>query len=161
MSSIGIIDLQWFPSSNNQTRYIIKEIAISSLDRLCEEHYVFEPPTKSLFSSNVDVKTANWLTKFYFELPWLDGEIQYFRLFELLNFINGSFHRLYVKGVQKKLFLESYITIPVLNIEDLGCPRLNILQSKKSCLRKHQNCAVTNVDKIMSWLFLFKINEIL
>lgn len=160
MVNIAIVDLQWFTSTVQDKRHIVKELAVSSLDRQCEQCFLFYPPTESCIQSDVDPKKAEWISNFFFQLSWTDGETPYSRLPEILNLINKNFRIIYVKGLQKKTFLRNLMKdIIIINIEDFGCPRLPLLQSKRTCLRKHENCALTNVDKITSWMHVHKIDR--
>lgn len=159
MFATGIVDLQWFTSSDPNNRIIVKELSVANLNRQCEEHYLFDAPTKLMEKSAVDVKLANWQTRFFHNLSWSTGDIQYHRLPKLLELINQTYNLIYVKGLAKKTFLSKFLSVPIVNIEDYGCPRLVLLKSNRHCLRNHPNCTVTNVDKITSWLRLFTLER--
>lgn len=156
MDITGIIDLQWFTTTVQDNRYIVKELAFSSLDRNCHQSFVFKPPTDTCSESNVIPEKADWITNFHFQLSWTDGDIPYSCLNQILLKLGDQFRIIYVKGLQKKTFLEKFLPqIKIINIEDFGCSKLILLNSKKTCLRKHSNCALANVDKIISWMDLY------
>lgn len=133
MSSAAILDIQCVLNSDN--KYMIKELSIVDVDTWASQHYIFKlcnVITQNLKSRNVN----KWLENNYHGLSLNYGDIEYKELDRILN--SFKFELIYVKGLQKQAIIKEIIPqIDVINLEDLGCPRLDQL-----CIEDGLPCCV-------------------
>ncbi|KAL4153420.1 hypothetical protein QTP88_001253 [Uroleucon formosanum] len=115
-----IIHMQCVLGFNN--KYMIKEMSIVDTETWATQHWIFKH-SKSM-EDNKSRKTNKWLERNYHQLSIEYGDIEYEELDKILNSL--KFRCIYVKGEQKKQVLMEYIPhVALINIEDLGCPRLD------------------------------------
>ena len=81
----------------------------------------------------------HWVSKFLHELRWDEGEYPYSyldQIFDSIHLRNTKSH-FFAKGTQKSVSLAEYLKLPVKNLEDIGCPKIEQLlgQEKKICKR--------------------------
>lgn len=156
-----ILDFQGFKIEKNE--FVIKELSIISTDGQFYELHLFQPPCEfDELSENVK-KQIVWLEKHYHGLYWASGLKEYSELKDIIKGMNIS-GKVYVKGVEKQKFIsETLADLPsattVINLEDLGCPKLSVLRKElqptflKSCSFNHNsnNCAFVNCHAILQW----------
>ncbi|KAL4125738.1 hypothetical protein QTP88_009978 [Uroleucon formosanum] len=117
---IPILDMQCVLGVNN--KYMIKEMSIVDTETWATQHWIFKH-SKSM-EDNKSHKTNKWLERNYHQLAIEFGDVEYEELGKILNSL--KFTRIYIKGEQKKQVLMEYIPhVALINIEDLGCPRLD------------------------------------
>jgi len=118
--SSAILDMQCVLGLNN--KYMIKEMSIVDTETWTTQHWIFKH-SKSM-QDNKSRKTNKWLERNYHQLSIDYGDVEYEELSRILNSL--KFNCIYVKGEQKKQILMEYIPhVALINIEDLGCPRLD------------------------------------
>ncbi|KAE9523208.1 hypothetical protein AGLY_016396 [Aphis glycines] len=118
--SSAILDMQCVLGVNN--KYMVKEMSIVDTATWTTQHWIFKN-SKSI-QDNKSRKTNKWLERNYHQLAIEYGDIEYEELGKILNSL--KFNCIYVKGEQKKQVLMEYIPhVALINIEDLGCPRLD------------------------------------
>jgi hypothetical protein len=154
-----ILDFQGF--KNVQNEFIVKELAIVSTDGQFYELQLFQPPCDFNELPQHLQKQVVWLEKQYHGLYWGSGCKNYNSLKDVFRgiVIDGN---VYVKGRDKKKFIENLLVdfqVNVINLEDLGCPNLNILKKQtnlkvmKPCCFNHspKHCAYVNVHVLLDW----------
>ncbi|KAE9526191.1 hypothetical protein AGLY_013822 [Aphis glycines] len=95
---------------------------ISNLEQTVKSNWIFKH-SKSM-EDNKSRKTNKWLERNYHQLAVEFGDVEYEELGKILNSL--KFTCIYVKGEQKKQVLMEYIPhVALINIEDVGCPRLD------------------------------------
>jgi len=103
-------------------KYFTKEMSIVDTEIWSTQYWIFKN-SKSM-QDNKNRNTNKWLEHNYYKLTIEYGDIEYEELSKILNSL--KFTCIYVKGEQKKqLFIEFIPHIVLINIEDLGCPRLD------------------------------------
>ncbi|KAE9524246.1 hypothetical protein AGLY_015285, partial [Aphis glycines] len=117
---------QSFSSKLDKIEHLLEEIhkSMSIVDTATwtTQHWIFKN-SKSI-QDNKSRKTNKWLERNYHQLAIEYGDIEYEELGKILNSL--KFNCIYVKGEQKKQVLMEYIPhVALINIEDLGCPRLD------------------------------------
>jgi len=118
--SSAILDMQCVLGVSN--KYMIKEMSIVDTATWATQHWIFKH-SKSM-EDNQSRKTNKWLERNYHQLSIEYGDIEYEELGKILNSL--KFNCIYVKGEQKKQVLIEYIPhVALINIEDIGCPRLD------------------------------------
>ncbi|KAL4152739.1 hypothetical protein QTP88_000572 [Uroleucon formosanum] len=118
--SSSILDMQCVLGVNN--KYMIKEMSIVDTETWATQHWIFKH-SKSM-EDNKSRKTNKWLERNYHQLSIDYGDVEYEEVGKILNSL--KFTCIYVKGEQKKQVLMEYIPhVALINIEDLGCPRLD------------------------------------
>lgn len=155
-----IVDVQGFKKPDN--KFVFKELVIISLGEDTQPTvYFFEPP----YSYNilpVKYRCENgWLKRNFHGLHWDDGEIPYGDLEDVFQKSIAHAGKIFVKGVEKKSWIQEIISNPVTNLEDIGCPSLSKLYNLtkfKPCSYHDQFvcdkpvCAVKNVIVLKKWL---------
>lgn len=107
--------------------------------------------------STTQQKTNNWLVKNFHHINWTFGQTSFNYLRKnVLDSLVRSSTVLYAKGIEKCKYLEKVTQKPVLNIEELNCPRFAELNTPSICcgLDKHQNnphCALKKVVAYAGW----------
>ncbi|KAL4092513.1 hypothetical protein QTP88_027012 [Uroleucon formosanum] len=103
-------------------KYMIKEMSIVDTETWSTQHWIFK--NSKLKQDNKSRKTNKWLERNYHQLSLEYGDIEYEEVGRILNSL--KFTCIYVKGEQKKQVLMEYIPhVALINIEDMGCPRLD------------------------------------
>lgn len=158
-----IVDVQGFKRPHNE--FVFKELAILPLQSDAQPLvFLFEPPCP-WNSLPGRYKSENlWLTYNYHGIDWTAGDVPYDELRSTLQGILLGAKAIYVKGLEKKTWLESYV-LNVVNLEDLDCPSLKKLETKllTTTTCKHhtlhrENCAAKNVKILQEW-FLNPLNQ--
>lgn len=159
-----IIDVQGF--RRPFAEFVFKEIAIIPLagQDVLPKVYLFGPPCH-WNSLPVKFKSENsWLERNYHGLKWNDGEIPYEELEEILKSDLRDAVKIYVKGLEKKKWIENIMpdVVVVFNMEDYECPSLvKLLESSYDVPCKHHNlyykanCAVQNALALKKWLIKY------
>lgn len=155
-----ILDFQGFKNENNG--FIIKELAIISVDETINDLHLFQPPYSFHHLPDHLKIQVQWLEKHFHGLLWNSGHKNFNELGGVLkdNFKFGG--TVYVKGLEKSNYIQSLtadIGVSVLNIEDFGCPslpvlrRTQILTNHKTCPFNHppDHCALCNAKLILEW----------
>ncbi|KAL4119474.1 hypothetical protein QTP88_012281 [Uroleucon formosanum] len=107
--------------TNYPNDYLVEKIILDTAT-WATQHWIFKH-SKSM-EDNKSRKTNKWLERNYHQLSIEYGDIEYEELDKILNSL--KFRCIYVKGEQKKQVLMEYIPhVALINIEDLGCPRLD------------------------------------
>lgn len=151
--SSAIIDIQCILGINN--KYFIKEMSIVDTETWTTQHWIFK--NSKLLQDNKSRKTNKWLERNYHQLSIEYGDIEYEELSRILNSL--KFDCIYVKGEQKKQLLNEYIQhLTIINIEDLGCPRLDQICDEETlpCCIFHKDlnpkqCTFYKVFAIRKW----------
>lgn len=120
-SSSAIVDIQCVLGAGN--KYMIKEMSVvDTAETWASQHWIFKNSNSK--QDNKSRKTNKWLERNYHQLSTEYGDVEYEEVGRILNSL--KFDCIYVKGEQKKQLLTEYIPhVAVVNIEDLGCPRLD------------------------------------
>ena len=149
-----IVDVQGFKRPLNA--FTFKEIAITALvEDAVPSVYLFEPPYQWT-SLPVNFQCQNsWLTRNYHGMAWEVGEIPYADVQEVMQRQLRNASKVYVKGLEKKKWVGNLVP-NVCNLEDLGCPSLRNLGSRKKWCTHHTICdkpvcAAYNVEILKEW----------
>lgn len=146
--NFAILDIQGLQNQYNE--FVLKELALLSLDEKIIETYHFEPP-KGVKEAD---SSKSWFKKYNHGLKWTDGYIPYTHLKSIFKSIDEKFDKFFVKGMEEKLWIWQFLSKDVENVEVRGCHDLKDLKSGKSCLKNHPICALKNADKIRLFLNL-------
>lgn len=103
-----VIDLQGFRRTSGE--FIFKELAIIGLrDGSLPIIYQFEPPFPRDRLSEEEMCSVKWLEQNHHGMSWEAGEIPYYKLFKLLRVHLSDAKKVYVKGPEKKDWLEEVV----------------------------------------------------
>lgn len=139
------VDLQFFKHDKD---YILKELAILGPGI---EHFIVKPPFEFSSLSCEDSRQAVWLEKNYHGIAWEDGFISYEEVPALIKSRLRNKDEIYVKGLEKKVWLEKF-GIPSQNLEDFGFNvRLKDLHDGWHCFLHYGVCALRNVFHFRKW----------
>ncbi|KAL6258263.1 hypothetical protein P5V15_010200 [Pogonomyrmex californicus] len=164
MSNVLIfVDLQGFTV---REKFMVKEVAILRNGKELT-HRMFQAISWNLLTKAEKFK-ACWITFNHHGLQWSDGDVAY-RLSKpvirngVCDRSRDTPRRVYVKGLEKKKWLEEILGCDVIadhdvivetidaDFEDIG--RLNTLNDVRAfhCERHAKNCAMENVCKLYDW----------
>lgn len=143
-----IIDLRGFRETSTGT-FIVKELAVSGDT---DTVFLFNPPPSVSTSSH-------WMTTCHHGLQLNSGFVAYNDLAHILENITRNQTCVYTKGLSNKKFLEQYLSCYVCDLENFGCPNLNMLKntfpSQHPCFSISRDvpveCALQNVRVLKSW----------
>ena len=147
-----------FRHQNNS--FLVKELAIPTSDY--SDSLIFLPPVDFQSLPKSEQKAFNWLTDYSHGLHWDRGNYLYLNLNQIIQkFVlrnpNAIF---YAKRKEKAEFLSKYLDRKVVNLDDLGCPRVENLYFKifVNC-NKHlphhiskNHCALKKLKAFDDWL---------
>ena len=120
--SSAILDIQYVLGTNS--KYLIKEMSVIDTDAWSAQHWIFKHRNNTQDAKSQ--RTNKWLEHYYHDLSMEYGDVEYEEIDRILNSLN--FEQIYVKGEQKQQIISNFIPhVTVINIEELGCPRLNQL----------------------------------
>ena len=154
-----IVDMQGFQQPINE--FVVKEIAIMDTKSNFYVSHVFEPPCTWESLPPKYKCTNNWLTRNYHNLTWNQG---YFPYNELKHALKSMLHNascIYVKGSEKKMFLNKLLNnkFYIINVNDVHCPSLKNLSTDVILKCPHHfnfdskyQCALKNVQLLKSWI---------
>uniref|UniRef100_A0A6V7L8W6 Uncharacterized protein n=1 Tax=Bracon brevicornis TaxID=1563983 RepID=A0A6V7L8W6_9HYME len=152
------VDLQGFKNSGN--KFIIKELAgIRLLNPSAHFCWCFKSPFP-WHELEANYQSMNsWCTRCYHGIPWDDGCIPYDQLESKFKEVLENTKKIYVKGYEKKIWIEELTRIPVINLKDLECPALFQLRTlpykphkeHHSKHLKNYHCAFENAQRMRAW----------
>lgn len=143
-----IVDFQGFKDNTN--KFVIKEFAICSLNGESIRHWIVKPPYEFSELNQTSQINCHWLKKYYHGLSWEGGDITMEELLRNLSQYRGVF---FVKGIEKKNYLNKFFSV-VENLEDFGCPRLNVLDHTRMHCFEHSRfniCSLNNAMNLSIW----------
>ena len=152
-----VVDIQGFKRSYND--FVFKELAILPLQQDAQPLvFLFEPPC-SCSSLPGRYKSENlWMIHNYHGINWTAGDVPYEEVRPLLQETLRGANVIYVKGLEKKMWLDKYL-LSVQNLEEFNCPSLQKLKSQTlpytTCTHHtyySENCAVRNVMILRDWI---------
>lgn len=161
MSNFVIVDVQGFQYKTSD--FFCKELAI--VNNETSKHYFFNIHITKEVLSDQFLRQSRWLTKNLHGLSWITpyGE-NLTNLRSILNENIASTQTIYVKGLSKAVWLSKILPDNnIINVEELGCPKLSVLHQQTSTLYnnyhcdKHERqfqCALENAHIINHWLEL-------
>lgn len=152
-----IVDLQGFKRPINE--FVLKEISFLEIDDKNDAEpftLFFEPPT-SWNSLPAKYKASNsWLERNFHGMKWNAGDIPYEAHQTMISDILRGARTIYVKGLEKKMWLATITDTNIIDMETLDCPSLrNSMKKNPKCLHHYSvkyNCAHANVEFLRSWL---------
>ena len=154
-----VIDFEGFKHKNSE--FVIKELSICS-DYSDTIHFL--PPIDFEDLSIGERRSYRWVSRFLHGLYWHRGEYSYSFIYQffqsiVLRFPNGKF---YAKGIQKCTVLSKFLQQPVINLEDLGCPKIELLDGDFPHCDRHSkllppfmrdsHCAQRKAQIFYDWL---------
>lgn len=168
------IDVQCFKQMYDEL--VIKELSSVSFNQKSinqeegEEEEItnllFEPPCEWYKLSKPYQLMNSWTTRHLHGIPWEAGTISYQKLREKLNKIIKNKQCIYVKGLEKKQWLELMLgnKITIYDLKNLGCPSVRQLKSMyniepkcnfnelhKDIHDNFHNCSLENVHRLKMW----------
>ena len=161
-----IVDLQGFQMPINQ--FVVKEIAVMDIKSDHHVVHLFEPPC---VWSSLPAKykcTNTWLTRNYHNLYWEDGYFPYKILKDAVKSMLRNASCIYVKGLEKKRFLEKLLhnKYYVIDVNDANCPSLKKLSENNfmKCPNHFDEnanfqCALRNVQMLKTWICEHSVDE--
>lgn len=154
-----VVDVQGFKKPINE--FVLKEFAVIPVHdkKLQPLAFIFQPPC-TWDSLPVKYQRINaWLTRNFHGLSWDSGDLPYDAAKEIIRNILLHACTIYVKGVEKKEWLTSFMgeSMRIVNLEDLECPSLMRLreQTPPTAYPHHHskiNCAGENVKLLRNWV---------
>ena len=143
--NIYIVDFQGYEVNK---RFFFKEVAIyKERERSFQNVFCRSP---SLSSS-----TYNYLVNCHHRIPYNYGTAHYQNIIQILN----QADIIYCKNESKKRILQKYIKLPIINLEDQGCPRIVDLPSPETtflCSFEEHHispyCSLKIVQRLVQWV---------
>lgn len=156
MRDIFIVDIQGFVDCENQ--FLPKEVAVVSLREGHIAHWVIAPPCEFSELPYPTQKQNNWLTVNFHGIEWYDGEISSIQLKKHIREIAQVADHIYVRGREKKLYLERITARRIFNLENISPTFEELRSSTQYCLhhgsikRRVFKCALHNALNLKKWL---------
>lgn len=162
-----IVDVQYIMNGEETA---IKELALISTDGEIYDLHLFLPFFNShQISKNLKIQ-IQWFERY--GLFWSCGYKEYSEIKDVFKRIEIS-GKVYVKGIQKQKLISQLLSefdVEVINIEELGCPKLSVLLKQqgyvnflKPCSLNYSphSCAYINANTLQSWWNMEKrfVNE--
>lgn len=154
-----IVDVQFCRDVNE--KLIPKEVAILSLKENFLAHWIVSPPHSIKKLNNTVRKQNHWLLRNKHGFSWLDAGISQKNLRKSIRNISEHADKIFVRGKDKKVFIQEIVTNNVINLEENDtCPSLANLtwvntycihHSVKFCYLTYA-CALNNTAKLKLWL---------
>lgn len=154
-----IVDLQGFQIPINE--FVVKEIAVMDTNSEYYATHLFEPPCTWNSLPPKYKCTNKWLTRNYHNLIWDSGYFPYESLKLVLESMLQNASCVYVKGLEKKTFLQKILNnkFHIIDVSDVNCPslkKLNLdkfLKCSNHCdMSMKYQCALRNVQLLRSWI---------
>jgi len=157
-----VVDFQAFKDDNN--KYIIKEIAVKDLNSEMVVHCFVNSPFSFDKLSYKAKSTANYVRDYQHGLSWEDGFVSFKQAVQMLNCIAEYADELYIKGAERRRFIEKLTRKPTIDLDELHCPRAKTLPNPvfvPECYHKNhwsqsgryfEACSLNRVHKLKLWL---------
>ena len=157
-----IVDLQGFQQPINE--FVVKELAVMHLQSPHHVTHLYEPPCVWESLPPKYKTTNNWLTRHFHGLEWNEGYFPYDELKSALKSMLFGASCVYVKGVEKKLFLQKLLKnkFYIIDLTDADCPSLQKLslmsETELDTCPNHWykcsklECALKNVQLMKNWI---------
>lgn len=114
--------------------FIVKELAIRGIGDNFQGHWLFSPPSSWENLSDKQRLMFSWVTRNMHNLSWNSGEVSYSHFQTILFSIVKNYTDIFVKGLEKKKFLQKLISNTIHNLEDWQCPKFdNLPQPNVTC----------------------------
>lgn len=160
-----IIDVQGFNYGSDRCMW--KEIAIFNIvTETCKHKLIKMPHQLELFNHTVQ-NHMNWLFRNLHGLEWNSSGDDYLSYEELTDFIKSEVKNdvILVKGLNKKRWLETFLSNQIIDLHDMHCPSIHKLKEifKSYHCNTHfdnfLNCSMENVHLLYYWYrYCNKIN---
>lgn len=150
-SDVVFVDIQNVQGNNGQV--FAKELAYMFANSIIPIQFLFKPPYAFEELNEIAINQDKFLYQNITRLQWIDGNIEYTQLPNILNNIREFI--IVVKGEQKKKFLEKFLrNSNIINL-DVGCG-LNSLRNYSHNCQIHEpafhRCAILNVFKLLIFM---------
>ena len=168
-----ILDVQCFKDNTNDL--LLKEVSVVEVNSgTILLHHIAKPPFDRDSLTEEKLRESYWLTKHCHGLEWDRGDIPYYVLMDKLRTCLTRRTLVYVKGSEKKEFVQRNfiidpVTTTVVDMSDLGCGSLtstsnllstNVVRCGQHKRRgTHKRCALANCTVLRGWLFLTANNN--
>ena len=143
-----ILDIEGFKCGKKPL--IIKELSVCSANT--NDTILFLPPVQFNNLSREEKKAYNWVSKFLhaqYPYSYLD------QFFDSIRLRNQNSH-FFAKGTQKSVSLAEYLKLPMTNLEDIGCPKIEqLLGQEKHICKRHFHLLPSH--ELLKHCKLFKI----
>ena len=133
--SSAVLDFQGFQLLPHT--FVVKELAVFDIHQGYHAQWTFQPPHAWDQLSARRQKTYAWVIRNCHGLSWESGVLPYRALRPILLSLFTTYSTLYVKGVEKVKFLEKLSGRPILNLNDLPCPKIDCLPLSKMVCPDH------------------------
>ena len=126
-----VLDLEGFHYRKNP--FFIKELGV------CSEEYndcvLFKPPRTFEYLSIEEKRAFTWLTRNLHGIDWNAGTYPYIYTTQICQSIclRNPTARFYSKGSEKSKLLSELLERPVIDLNDLGCPKTANIRNKTRC----------------------------
>nr|CAH7717117.1 unnamed protein product [Callosobruchus chinensis]CAH7732130.1 unnamed protein product [Callosobruchus chinensis]CAH7739362.1 unnamed protein product [Callosobruchus chinensis] len=152
-----IIDVQGFNYGSNT--FICKEIAIINIKTGVYRCKLVNIPICFKLLNITVQKHMKWLSYNYHGLEWSSDHKDHLNYEQLSDFIKNVVKNeiVFVKGVDKKVWLERFVTNQIIDLHNEGCPnlvKLKMIYKSVHCnqhLFNHLSCALENVTLLHHW----------
>jgi hypothetical protein len=138
-----IVDVQGFKIA--EKKFFPKELA--AYDGHGVSHHIFRSPFPFYTLPKQFQEQANWLTRNHHSIPWDEGFTPAYMFPKILKRLVRNVDVVYVKGREKAEFLRTYITNPIVEIEEQPA----LPPSKPICMHHLTaicHCALSNVYQL-------------
>lgn len=158
MEPVFVLDGQFLLGAEKEL--VVKELAINQIEPVGKSrHYMFKPPFSYRYLPEKIQNQNSYLKHRIHGLGWEQGFIDYGYLEHKLEKIPKN-AKVYCKGDEKSRFLAKLLSIPVINLDTIGCPKAeNIDCLDKFCLCPHKKCAVNQSTKFGHFLKKYLRND--
>ena len=121
-----------------------------------QRHWLFLFPMPGNNLADKQKRSLSWLIRNYHMLPGISGEIPYTNFRTILNSIVRSYSAVFVKGQEKRKFLEKLTGHIFLNLEDWHCPKFDVLPFHEIFCPVHpinfKHCALMKASSFESYI---------
>lgn len=121
-----VLDFEGFQLK--QGKFIVKEMAAYAVnDPSYRGRWLFQPPHSFQQLPEKNQRSFSWVSRNIHHLSWSSGQLPYTDLEFILRVNFRLFKKIYVKGLEKKNFLEKISKREIINLDDLDCPPMRDL----------------------------------
>ena len=163
----------WNPSSNGlivdvegfqmKKDFYVKEMAFVNPQSKAYWVGTFLPPYSRQAMKKRYIQDMDWAMRNLHGLKWEEGLYPYNVAFTMLNHF-GNNSQLLAKGREKCLWIQQHTSLPVIDLEELGCPPAKDLPFGSFCVfhnSLHKSCALDKAAKLGQYVMdLFSLKSV-